>query len=1559
MNLACALTRLSLERPLIVAVALFVITSALASGVSRVETQTTAQTFLGDDHPLLAAYDEHIARFSAGYPIVIAYSCAKTPVCDTIFDAAALDMVVGVAERLSQHPMISRLRSIASEPVLLAYDSKLVRRYFTDEGLLESERERMVDAALDDPMWRRSLIGSDAEVGAILIEVKSTQGKLQSSLANALEQALEPAQKSGWSFYLAGELIDFTYTGAYLERESTRMAGPLALVLLFVLLTFLRSTALAIVTLLSVVLAYVWTSGAMGWSGFKVNALTSATPSLVMAIAVLDGVHLLTRWVDLVSRSRDRSLRKVRALLVEAAREIGQACFLTSITTIAAFMAFLGVGISAFTEFGLIAAFGVASSFVLTFTLLPVFLRLVPGHWIRGGAVTRSWDGLIEAIIAIARRRSRAVLFGASLLFSVSLIGVQQVRVDVLPEELVGVANPVTKWGRWVAKHLRATEGLELSLTAPPGTRVTESASIEWISRICAWLDDELPGVHHSRSVRDVLSRAGSLRGGAAYDESASDLGLWRRLESVDRSTLEEWLGRSTDRTAGFREVARVSAEVDGGLPTSHQRELIESIRRYLDTYQPAGWSYSIVGSTPLYVLMMETLERNQIRSFAAAGLTILLMTSVAFRSWRIGLLAMIPSILPCAVVLGVLGWSGVSLNPSSTMVATIVLGLGVDGSIHILWADRRARREGTNRSTTELSCIRQVGIPVIASSLMLAAGFVSLSFFGFGSVAVFGLLAGLAVLCSLTADLLVIPSLLHKEVFSSAEQIDGAGSNIRQRDYRVRTSLVCLAVVIGTAAQAGWTLRNADPARLGCGMLPDASVSLSGSLMIGCPIRPYEQVTHVLDAGRAWPVRQRADVVEHAVGRDQVVVRTLYKGQSRVVEIPALAPSGSDWVVVGLVAALSLALLGFGVVLLWGSAAPSAAPVALLFTLIANAILIGALRESVRVLDWTWPVAQALVPAATVHLAVALREYRPYAHALHPLVKLSYVLAGIGLAFQASAVANGSSAWRIGDFVLSIFAVGAATALLVSALRTWGDGPTRRARAQARTLAWLVLGLLTLGLGIPAVLGAAATESQREWFGVGLAGLFISLLWVAGDGAIADVSPRFRAATAYVLQVGVIAAALALAGLAWPISLEALNLRRPIVLCAALFGCLAGLDCVRRVVARLARVWVAPFEESPSNASVGLASALAKGLGEDQISQCVGEAVSDRIRPRGIAVLLCVGESGWRRAYARGQIDAGADQAQDAVHLRENALSAKSRVLLLDEMPSSIDPACRDLLRSGIEAVVFVSKGRRTWGVVLLTNLHSRMTLARLECDFLEVISEQAAVALEGAAMREQSLIDERARVSAVDAAGLAHDLARPLEEIRLEAELLAKEVSGAEISDSARAISEAAQESLNRLNTFYELARSQSVNRRVGRVDHLIAAAADRVRRVHRGRCLSTWINAGDACVEDAPSMQRAIENLLENALRWGGERATVRLEVRRTMEAVTITVDDDGRGMTDFERERALRPFESGGGGQGLGLAICEDVARCLGGEFALTSVPGKGTRALLRVPLMPSH
>jgi hypothetical protein len=89
----------------------------------------------------------------------------------------------------------------------------------------------MVDAALDDPMWRRSLIGSDAEVGAILIEVKSTQGKLQSSLANALEQALEPAQKSGWSFYLAGELIDFTYTGAYLERESTRMAGPLALVL--------------------------------------------------------------------------------------------------------------------------------------------------------------------------------------------------------------------------------------------------------------------------------------------------------------------------------------------------------------------------------------------------------------------------------------------------------------------------------------------------------------------------------------------------------------------------------------------------------------------------------------------------------------------------------------------------------------------------------------------------------------------------------------------------------------------------------------------------------------------------------------------------------------------------------------------------------------------------------------------------------------------------------------------------------------------------------------------------------------------------------------------------------------------------------------------------------------------------------------------------------------------------------------------------------------------------------------------------------------------------------
>ena len=167
-----------------------------------------------------------------------------------------------------------------------------------------------------------------------------------------------------------------------------------------------------------------------------------------------------------------------------------------------------------------------------------------------------------------------------------------------------------------------------------------------------------------------------------------------------------------------------------------------------------------------MYYDMMVALQRYQILCFGIAGVAIFALMAVFLRSPRVALLALLPSLLPIVVTLGLLGWWGYGLDPASTMVATIVLGVGVDDSIHMLSRYRSERLSCNDTAEAVSAAMTHVGRPVIVSALVLAAAFWSLTVSPMSSVASFGFLAGLAILVALAADLLVLPALLLRNTF-------------------------------------------------------------------------------------------------------------------------------------------------------------------------------------------------------------------------------------------------------------------------------------------------------------------------------------------------------------------------------------------------------------------------------------------------------------------------------------------------------------------------------------------------------------------------------------------------------------------------------------------------------------------------------------------------------------------------------------------------------------------------------------------------------------------------
>jgi predicted RND superfamily exporter protein len=134
---------------------------------------------------------------------------------------------------------------------------------------------------------------------------------------------------------------------------------------------------------------------------------------------------------------------------------------------------------------------------------------------------------------------------------------------------------------------------------------------------------------------------------------------------------------------------------------------------------------------------------------------------SILFRSLRLSTLGLIPSFLPGIVAFGLLGWWDWGLDPASTMVATIILGVAVDDSIHLLSMIQRGVHQGAPLADVVRGSIRHVGQPVIVSSLVLAAAFWTLTISPSSSVATFGFLAGISIMVALVADLFVLPSLI------------------------------------------------------------------------------------------------------------------------------------------------------------------------------------------------------------------------------------------------------------------------------------------------------------------------------------------------------------------------------------------------------------------------------------------------------------------------------------------------------------------------------------------------------------------------------------------------------------------------------------------------------------------------------------------------------------------------------------------------------------------------------------------------------------------------------
>ena len=739
-----ALLRRLLARPRTVAAVTVGLSLAMGLGAVGIELDEDLRSVLPTDLPARLLLDEVEERFGSNDVVMVTVGAPG----ESVFAQARLAKVAALTRELQRLEGAAEVQSLATatrlrgEAGLLVADPVLDDPLPHDEAGLARIRERVVG----DPLLRGTFLSADEQLTALL--VFPAAGADQPALFSGVEAAC--ARYEGPEVLsVVGAPAMMAVSERVLRRDLQTLSPVMLLVMAGILWVTLRALSSVLLTLLVIVLSIAPAVGLMGYLGLPFTTINNALPVFVMAIACADAIHLLARFDELCRTGQARPAAATRA-----ATELASPVMLTSLTTAAGFLALLAAPLPSLRTLGVFIAVGVLWALVLALLLVPALLALGFGGAGQRPARPRLRRPLESLVRLVTRRPTTVALLGLSAA-AVLALGTTRLSVETNGLQYFDADTPFVTSVHRVDRAFGGSETLTLLVEGD----LKEPAHLRWLLEVERFLAAR-PEVGQATSIADVVALLAQ-----AIDDGRPEA---RRIPDSRAAVAQLLLLHSLSGDTALLE-RLVTDEQDAGLvtarvrnlPTDAQRGLQASLRRHLDATIPAGLRARVTGSSVLTMEMADLVVASSVRSLLAALVLVWLLSSLTFRSVRIGLVTSLPLGLATLGIFGLMGYAGVELSISSAIISCITIGVGVDYAVHLVSARREAARRRPRDATKR--ALLHVGPPIFFNAAAVGLGFSVLLASEFGPIRQLGLLALVALLASALGAATVLAALLHR----------------------------------------------------------------------------------------------------------------------------------------------------------------------------------------------------------------------------------------------------------------------------------------------------------------------------------------------------------------------------------------------------------------------------------------------------------------------------------------------------------------------------------------------------------------------------------------------------------------------------------------------------------------------------------------------------------------------------------------------------------------------------------------------------------------------------
>lgn len=601
--------------------------------------------------------------------------------------------------------------------------------------------------ALANPIFNGQLVSEEGDGAILSVHFDQTLTALE--LMVLMEDVRSISEHNAEELYqfLTGPLYMRMETSRLLMRDLYRVLPMAVLVTLFVAILGFKNVVGPTLPAFSNLLALVVTLMIFVAHGNKLNFITAILPAVIYVIGFAYSIHVITEFERVFTQVKDKHEALQRAL-----EDVFLPITLTAITTAIGFFSLMLSDIGSIQIFGLYAALGTSLAWITSLIVVPSGLAYFAPD--RAGVREKKYQ-LSEKVTYFVVNYRASILTAGFVLFMVSIWGASRINVSTDYLENFSDDNVIHENFRLTNSIFSGAVPVQVLLRAPHEDAFKDPKFLQIVTDLQDWIEaiPSVGGVYTIVDYLDVLE--------TAFSEELETDPNGERSKSLNSALLLFGGGVDADRYAdlSFSEtILRVKTSL---VATKELTRLIDLIQAKVDSL-PLGVSGNVTGSSSLIAKTIDNIARGQLTSLFFALLSIYVVLLLVFKTWGVALVALLPNALPLSVFFGYLGITGTPLNITTSMVATVVLGIAIDDSIHFL---TRFQKEFSRVSSSAIAIQRTleaIGRPVTLTTLALCAGFVTLSIGELQNQLEFGLLSAGSLFIAWLVDITFTPALCH-----------------------------------------------------------------------------------------------------------------------------------------------------------------------------------------------------------------------------------------------------------------------------------------------------------------------------------------------------------------------------------------------------------------------------------------------------------------------------------------------------------------------------------------------------------------------------------------------------------------------------------------------------------------------------------------------------------------------------------------------------------------------------------------------------------------------------